>query len=68
MTASIEASAEFYTALQSCIREARTVTQLEAVARLMDTAEFDALPPQVREDIAALYAHRLYMLTGGLSG
>jgi len=67
MTAIADA-ADFFNALQGDIRRAQTVTQLEAVARRMDTADFDALPPKVREEAAAHYAHRLYMLTGGLIG
>lgn len=67
VTAGIEASAEFYTALQRCIREARTVTQLEAVARRMDTAEFASLPERAQEDTLAHYAHRLMMMTGALA-
>lgn len=61
-------AADLFTDLQRGIREAQTVAQLEAVARRLDTPEFEALPPKVREETAAHYAHRLYMLTGGLVG
>ena len=67
MIASIEALADFYTALQRDLQAARTVAQLETIAKRMDTAAFGALPPQVREDIAALYAHRLMTITGAFA-
>lgn len=33
----------------------------------MEDPTFDALPKQAREDLAALYAHRLMMLTGAFA-
>jgi len=66
VTASIEALADFYTALQRDLQAASTVAQLEGIAHRLDTVEFASLPPQVREDIAELYAHRLFHITGGM--
>lgn len=67
MTASIEASAAFFTALQRDLQSARTVAQLEAIAERLDTVEFSALPERAQEDTLAHYAHRLMMMTGALA-
>lgn len=67
MTASIEAPAEFYTALQRGLQSARTVAQLETIAKRMDTVEFASLPERAQEDTLAHYAHKLMMITGAFA-
>lgn len=61
-------SSLFFTDLQKRLQAAKTERELSAVAMEMDRAEFDALPSAARLDLAALYAHRLYHITGALLG
>ena len=67
LTATLKASV-FYDETQRKLREATTARDLEACAKALDGADFDALPPGAREDLAVLYAHRLFMITGALLG
>lgn len=61
-------AADFFTRIQRQLREAQTERDLEAAARAIDSAEFDTLPPGAREDLVALYAQRLFHITGALLG
>lgn len=63
---SLTAAADFFTETQRQLRAARTERDLEAVAKALDGADFEALPPGAREDLAALYAQKLYLITGAL--
>ena len=56
----------FFTGVQQAMQAARTVAELAKAGAAMDDPTFEALPPSAREDLAALYAHRLMMLTGAL--
>lgn len=57
----------FFTGAQQAMQGARTVTELTKAGEAMEDPTFDALPKQAREDLAALYAHRLMMLTGAFA-
>lgn len=67
LKATLQASV-FFNDLQKALREAKTSAQLEIAARQLDSPAFDALPYEAREDLGALYAHRLYHITGALLG
>ena len=54
----------FFTGAQQAMQSARTVAELERAGAALDDPAFEALPADAREDLAALYAHRLQMLTG----
>lgn len=58
----------FIAELEKKLDEAKTVRELHEVASAMDRPAFDALPAGARLDLAALYAHRLYRITGALLG
>lgn len=64
----LTSAAEFFTDTQRKLRGAQTVDDLHACAAVLDGADFDALPPGAREDLAALYAERLFHITGALHG
>lgn len=64
----LTSAAAFFSATQQKLRAATTERDLHDVAAILDSAEFDALPPGSREDLAALYAQRLYLITGALLG
>lgn len=57
----------FFTGAQQAMQDARTVPELTKAGAAMEDPAFDALPQQAREDLAALYAHRLMMLTGAFA-
>lgn len=65
---SLTTAADFFTETQRMLREARTECDLEAAAKRIDGAAFDSLPPGAREDLAALYAYKLFTITGALLG
>ena len=65
---SLTSAADFFTETQQRLRAANSERDLEAVAKALDGTDFDALPPGAREDLAALYAHRLFHITGVLLG
>lgn len=65
---SLTTAADFFTETQRMLRAAHTERDLEAAAKRIDSAEFGRLPPGAREDLAALYAHRLFHITGALLG
>jgi hypothetical protein len=67
LRATLEASV-FFTETQKLLREAKTAAELETAARALDSRQFDSLPYEAREDLGALYAHRLYHITGALLG
>lgn len=50
------------------LRAAATERDLELCAQILNSAEFDKLPPGAREDLATLYAERLFHITGALVG
>lgn len=54
--------------LERQLTAAKTESELEVVARAMDRPAFESLPSDARVDLAALYAHRLYHITGALLG
>lgn len=62
----LTSAADFFTDTQRKLRAATTPAELHAVAAALDSADFDALPPGAREDLAALYAERLFHITGAL--
>jgi hypothetical protein len=62
----LRTAADFFSLTQQRLRAATTASDLHAVAGVLDTADFDALPPGAREDLAALYAERLFHITGAL--
>lgn len=64
----LKASADFFTATQQALRAATTTADLEVAAKAMDGAEFMALPPAARDDLAALYTEKFFKITGGLAG
>jgi hypothetical protein len=64
----LTSAADFFTDTQRRLRAATTAADLHAIAAVLDTADFDALPPGAREDLAALYAERLFHITGALHG
>lgn len=64
----LTSAADFFTATQQQLRAATTERDLEAAARAIDSADFEALPPGAREDLAVLYAHQLFHITGALIG
>ena len=55
---------KFYTGTVHQLRAAQSVAQLEAVARILDSEAFRALPADVREDLTDLYRSRLVLITG----
>lgn len=65
---SLTATADFFTAVQRQLRSATTERDLEAAAKQFDSIAFDTLPHGAREDLAVLYAQRLFHITGGLLG
>lgn len=67
LSATLKASL-FYDETQRKLREATTERDLEACAKAMDGADFDALPLGAREDLAVLYARQLFLITGALLG
>ena len=67
LMATLEASV-FFSATQKQLMSAKTSVELEVAARALDSQAFDALPYEAREDLGALYAHRLYHITGAFLG
>jgi hypothetical protein len=66
LKATLQASV-FFNETQKQLREATTQADLERAARAMDSADFDRLPAEAREDLGAYYAHRLLLITGALA-
>lgn len=64
----LKTAADFFTDTQRALRDAGNATDLHKIAGVLDSADFDALPPGAREDLAALYALRLFQITGALHG
>jgi len=62
----LDKSAAFFTDTQRKLQAAKNTTELEAIARAMDTPEFDRLPAHCREDLGVLYSHRYLVMTGAL--
>lgn len=58
----------FVAELEKQLTAAKTERELETVARAMDRPAFESLPADARMDIAVLYAHRLFHITGALIG
>lgn len=65
---SLTTAADFFTATQQMLRAATTERDLEVAAKRIDSKAFDDLPAGAREDLAALYAARLFNITGALLG
>lgn len=61
-------AADFFTKTQQRLRAATTERDLEDCAKALDGADFEALPFDARGDLAALYAQRLFHITGMLLG
>ena len=61
------AASVFFTGTQNALQAAATVADLHAAATALDSAEFNALPSEAREDLAVLYSHRLLLITGALA-
>lgn len=58
----------FVAELERQLNAATTERDLHNVAAAMGRPAFDSLPSEARVDLAALYAHRLYRITGALLG
>lgn len=58
----------FVAELERQLTAAKTERELEVVAQAMDRPAFDSLPADARMDMAVLYAHRLFHITGALIG
>lgn len=67
LSATLKASL-FYDETQRKLREATTERDLEDCAKALDGADYDALPPGAREDLAVLYARQLFLITGAFVG
>lgn len=64
----LRTAADFFSDTQRALRDAGTTSDLHKVAGVLDSANFDALPPGAREYLVALYALRLFQITGALHG
>lgn len=58
----------FLAELEKQLAAAKTERELEVVASAMDRPAFESLPADARLEIATLYAHRLFHITGALMG
>lgn len=61
------AHSAFYTDTARKLREASTEAQLTAIARILDSDPFHALPEQVQDDLSDLYRSRMVTITGSLT-
>lgn len=64
LKATLKASV-FFNDAQKMVRNANSWGALTAAAHLLDSAEFEALPQEVRDDLSAQYEDKVRQITGG---